>query len=110
MSFLSLNFRRCSPLTLLNLSVPILQASFICRSRRSRLLLHEIVVVALRFLFVLAVHVLHAVPILLPATSQRLAAVAPHNVTSYLKRTKANQTGTVKEDLNAACGVLTVRR
>ena len=51
----------------------------------SRLFLQEIVVVTRRFLFKLSAHVLHTVPILLPAACQRLTAIAPHNMTSYLK-------------------------
>ena len=73
------------PLTLLYLFVPAFQSNAAMRWFRCRFFLQEIVVVASRFLFKLAAHVLTTVPILLPTTRQWLPAITPHNMTGYLK-------------------------
>ena len=73
------------PLTLLYLIVPAFHSDAAMRWFRSRLFLQEIVVVTRGFLFKLSAHVLHTVPVLLPAARQCLSTIASHYMTSYLK-------------------------
>ena len=79
------------PLTLLYLIVPSFHSDAAMRRFRSRLFLKEIVVVTRGFLFKLPAHVLHTVPVLLPAARQCLPAIASHYMTSYLKRVLRGQ-------------------